>query len=58
MTYTCPMHPNIKQDQPGMCPECGMTLEPINEPQQEQRKIKQIFDDAEKELKNLIKGNA
>ena len=52
------MHPNIHQDQPGMCPECGMTLEPINEPQQEQRKIKQIFDDAEKELKNLIKGNA
>ena len=26
MTYTCPMHPNIKQDTPGMCPECGMNL--------------------------------
>ena len=26
MTYTCPMHPNIKQYQPGMCPECGMNL--------------------------------
>src|SRR3989338_7307158 len=24
--YTCPMHPEIKQDKPGMCPECGMTL--------------------------------
>ena len=24
--YTCPMHPEIKQDQPGMCPECGMAL--------------------------------
>ena len=26
MTYTCPMHPNIIQDKPGMCPECGMSL--------------------------------
>ena len=24
--YTCPMHPEIKQGQPGMCPECGMAL--------------------------------
>src|SRR3989344_4637191 len=24
--YTCPMHPEIKQDKPGMCPECGMSL--------------------------------
>jgi len=27
-TYTCPMHPNIVQDQPGNCPICGMALEP------------------------------
>jgi len=26
MVYTCPMHPEIKQDKPGMCPECGMNL--------------------------------
>ena len=26
MTYTCPMHPEIRQDTPGMCPECGMNL--------------------------------
>ena len=25
--YTCPMHPEIRQDQPGNCPKCGMTLE-------------------------------
>ena len=25
--YTCPMHPEIKQDKPGDCPKCGMTLE-------------------------------
>lgn len=26
--YTCPMHPEILQDKPGMCPECGMNLIP------------------------------
>jgi len=26
--YTCPMHPQIQQDRPGICPICGMTLEP------------------------------
>lgn len=25
--YTCPMHPEIRQDHPGNCPKCGMTLE-------------------------------
>ena len=27
-TYTCPMHPEVKQDKPGSCPKCGMALEP------------------------------
>lgn len=27
-TYTCPMHPEIRQQQPGNCPICGMALEP------------------------------
>ena len=26
--YTCPMHPEVRQDHPGVCPKCGMTLEP------------------------------
>jgi Cu+-exporting ATPase len=26
--YVCPMHPQIRQPQPGSCPICGMTLEP------------------------------
>lgn len=26
---TCPMHAKIRQDHPGNCPECGMTLEPL-----------------------------
>ncbi|MDZ4225481.1 MAG: heavy metal-binding domain-containing protein, partial [Candidatus Andersenbacteria bacterium] len=24
--FSCPMHPEVKQDWPGMCPECGMEL--------------------------------
>lgn len=28
VTYTCPMHPQIKQKGPGNCPICGMALEP------------------------------
>ncbi|KAB0483893.1 heavy metal translocating P-type ATPase [Pseudomonas reinekei] len=27
--YTCPMHPEIRQIGPGVCPKCGMTLEPV-----------------------------
>lgn len=27
--YTCPMHPEIRQDSPGTCPICGMALEPM-----------------------------
>ncbi|MEJ8850225.1 heavy metal translocating P-type ATPase [Variovorax rhizosphaerae] len=26
--FTCPMHPEIRQDHPGNCPKCGMSLEP------------------------------
>lgn len=26
--YTCPMHPEIRQEGPGTCPICGMALEP------------------------------
>jgi Cu+-exporting ATPase len=28
-TYTCPMHPQIRQQGPGSCPICGMALEPL-----------------------------
>src|SRR5258706_11468257 len=27
-TYTCPMHPEVRQSGPGACPKCGMDLEP------------------------------
>ena len=28
--YTCPMHPEMRQDHPGPCPKCGMALELMN----------------------------
>lgn len=27
--YTCPMHPQVREHQPGHCPICGMTLQPV-----------------------------
>ena len=30
MVYTCPMHPEVKQNGPGSCPKCGMDLVPEN----------------------------
>ena len=32
--YTCPMHPEIEQENPGSCPKCGMALEPKGVPTQ------------------------
>jgi Cu+-exporting ATPase len=28
--YTCPMHPEVRQQGPGSCPLCGMALEPVD----------------------------
>ncbi|MFZ0427019.1 MAG: heavy metal translocating P-type ATPase [Acidobacteriota bacterium] len=28
-SYTCPMHPEVEESEPGGCPECGMVLEPV-----------------------------
>ncbi len=30
--YTCPMHPEVVQEGPGICPMCGMALEPMGLP--------------------------
>ena len=30
MVYTCPMHPEVRQNEPGKCPKCGMTLKPVS----------------------------
>ena len=35
--YTCPMHPEIEQNEPGNCPKCGMALEPKGFPASSQK---------------------
>ncbi|MPY68473.1 MAG: heavy metal translocating P-type ATPase [Alphaproteobacteria bacterium] len=27
--YTCPMHPDVREESPGACPACGCALEPV-----------------------------
>ena len=41
--YTCPMHPEIRQDHPGNCPRCGMTLEAVL-PDLEETEIPELVD--------------
>lgn len=41
--YTCPMHPEIRQQAPGTCPICGMTLEPVM-PSLEEEKNPELAD--------------
>ena len=38
--YTCPMHPEIRQDKPGDCPKCGMRLEPVSSAVEEDKEHK------------------
>ena len=42
--YTCPMHPEIRQDHQGNCPKCGMTLEPL---------LPELGDDENPELRDF-----
>ena len=41
--WTCPMHPQIRQDHPGNCPICGMALEPL-EPTAEEQSNPELID--------------
>lgn len=41
--YTCPMHPQIRQEGPGSCPICGMSLEP-EMPSAEETKNHELID--------------
>jgi len=36
-SYTCPMHPDVRQQEPGSCPKCGMALEPAGVPERNER---------------------
>ncbi|RME22651.1 MAG: efflux RND transporter periplasmic adaptor subunit, partial [Deltaproteobacteria bacterium] len=37
--YTCGMHPQIVQDEPGFCPICGMKLTPMKQEKKKKKKI-------------------
>jgi P-type Cu+ transporter len=41
--YTCPMHPEIRQDHAGSCPKCGMALEP-EEPTADEEENPELVD--------------
>jgi Cu+-exporting ATPase len=41
--WTCPMHPEIRRDDPGSCPICGMALEPL-EPTLEEGQNPELID--------------
>lgn len=40
--YTCPMHPQVSQPEPGFCPICGMDLEPKTPSMDESFELKGI----------------
>ncbi|OGQ22538.1 MAG: copper-translocating P-type ATPase [Deltaproteobacteria bacterium RIFCSPLOWO2_02_FULL_44_10] len=41
--YTCPMHPEVEQIGPGLCPKCGMALEPKEGiAQEDDRELKEM----------------
>jgi Cu+-exporting ATPase len=42
--YTCPMHPQIVRDAPGDCPICGMALEPMGVPAEEEGPNPELVD--------------
>ena len=45
LIYTCPMHPEIRQDHPGDCPKCGMhleTLSPSGDDSEDQKVIRSL----------------
>jgi Cu2+-exporting ATPase len=37
--YTCPMHPDVVRELPGICPECGMNLVPMKQPKAVPKKM-------------------
>lgn len=42
--YTCPMHPEIIRDEPGDCPKCGMALEPMGIPPEDEGPNPELVD--------------
>jgi hypothetical protein len=53
--YICPMHPEVRQDQPGSCPKCGMAL---REQETSRQHDHQGVDPAEDHTQMVIKMRA
>ena len=43
-TYTCPMHPEVIRDAPGRCPICGMHLEAVMPPADDDSALREYRD--------------
>lgn len=52
-TWTCSMHPQIRQPEPGQCPICGMDLIPVSEGQGEGEKMAVKMSETAARLANI-----
>ncbi|HYQ46196.1 MAG TPA: efflux RND transporter periplasmic adaptor subunit [Polyangiaceae bacterium] len=52
--YTCSMHPSVKQQSPGKCPICGMTLIPVTKAQHELGEV--LIDEKRRQLIGVSTG--
>ncbi|MBA4054508.1 MAG: efflux RND transporter periplasmic adaptor subunit [Marivirga sp.] len=50
-TYTCPMHPQVIQDKPGICPVCGMDLVKVAKSQTDNNDL--MLNDSQVKLANI-----
>jgi Cu(I)/Ag(I) efflux system membrane fusion protein len=50
-TYTCPMHPQIVQNEPGICPICNMDLVPVSQSGTDQGEL--MLSDSQVALGNI-----
>jgi Cu(I)/Ag(I) efflux system membrane fusion protein len=52
-TYTCPMHPHIRQPNPGRCPICGMELVPAASATADLNEMAVKIEPAQRRLANI-----
>ncbi|MCC9136065.1 efflux RND transporter periplasmic adaptor subunit [Pontibacter silvestris] len=50
-TYTCPMHPQVVQHEPGSCPICGMDLVPVAQSEKQDGEV--MLSDSQIALANI-----
>lgn len=50
--YTCPMHPEIRQDKPGVCPKCGMRLVKKEKQKEHDPYAGHVMSDTSKKINN------